>query len=437
MKKKIIKPSRTKLPALNDSEINFIYDICAWFAGKKNQIPGPQGIRYPLLFDYLRKNGCTGAAFKFLEETNFPAPAEFRQRCLDEYLAHEMVNTVFMGTAARVADLCGQSGINYVMMKGVALLRSIYGDQAVRPLSDIDLIVENREAAELLTGRLQGRTQEGITFTSRRYKDYGRINCDVYDESLGREIEVEIYFPVDESTNPMIELFFKHSRRLFSSSGEKGAGELAAPDPTLHFLVLLIHLVHHHLGARLIWHLDIALLVARYGDDLDWEMIVGECKRMQFKDALFNILLTLKTRFLVDIPGEVLSEAGRRPGYNYGMLKAMAAPPNVIMDSFGGGKLWQYPELSLKKLNTLIMYIFYPFLLNDQPHRWYTFNLGNRRRKRLIGELASMTLFAHRYMGRGVMFKRAAGVVFSFLMSLLTLPLHVYFNTAKGKQKTI
>ena len=411
---------------MNSGEVNFIYDICKWYLGEKNNISIPGGIRHRVIFDYLRKNGCTGICFKYLENMDFQVSGELMEFYMAEYLSIEIKNTIYMKEAERVDKICRDSNIDYVMMKGAALIEAVYKDKGVRPLSDIDLIVESREDALRLIELLEGEKHSGENFISRRYKDYVRMSCFVTPGQFDRRIEIEIYFPVEESYYPLPELFFNNADRLFKKA--RRINNINTPDPSLHFLVLLVHLVHHHLGARLIWYLDMAFLVDEYLDSMEWDVIISECKRLEFKNILFQILQMLKTKFRLKIPGAVLKATGSIPAFNDGFLKEMVSARNVIMDSFGGGEIWQFPALSLHNFKTIIFYGGIPFSSNDQPYKWYTLNWSSKRKKRIMGDLASVLFFKHKYSGRQTIFKKIAGGFIVFLFSLISLPFHLYYN---------
>lgn len=419
-----------KTPRLNRREVDFIYDFCQCYLRKETNISRPQGIRDEVIYDYLRKNGCTGIFFKFLEDTGFQIPVELMEAYRGEYFSIEMNNTVYMKEAERVAGVCRRSGIGAVMMKGTALIESVYREKGLRPLSDIDLIVSSRRQALRLMELLQSETHPGINFAGR-FKDYLRTSGTLYNKQYDRTIEMEVYFPVEACYYPFPELFFNISGRLFKGGRAQRVNNLDIPEPSSHFLVLLVHLVHHHLGARLIWNLDMACLVNEYPGRMDWDFILYECRRLEYKDTLFHILRMLKEKFGLDIPGKVLDEAGRGRGFNHGILKEMVSADNVIMDSLGGGKIWQFPALSLKKSRTIILYSGCLFLFNDQLYKWYTFNLGSKRKKRLMGELIAIFFFKHKYTGRKSVLKKIFGVFFVFLFSLIALPILLYYNFKK------
>ena len=426
MKKKLIQKKTVKTPRLNSSEVNFIYDICKWYLGKENKILIPEGIRHRVIFDYLRKNGCTGIFFEYLDNTAIQIPGELMESYRAEYLSIEMKNTIYMKVAERVDKMCRDSNIDYVLMKGAALIEAVYKDKGVRPLSDIDLIVASREDALRLIERLNGEKHSGENFISRRYKDHVRMSCFVYPGGFDRRIEIEIYFPVEDSYYPLPELFFNNAHRLFKNA--RRINHINTPDSSLHFLILLVHLVHHHLGSRLIWYLDMAVLVDEYLECMEWDFIISECKRLEFKNILFYILQMLKTNFRLKVPEAVLKEAGSTPAFNDGFLKEMVSARNVIMDSFGGGKVWQYPALSLNKFMTIIYYGGIPVSSNDQPYKWYTLNWSSKRKKRIMGDLASVLFFKHKYSGRKTIFKKMAGGFITLLFSLISLPFHLYYN---------
>ncbi|MCP4221042.1 MAG: nucleotidyltransferase family protein [bacterium] len=428
MKKKIIRKKNARVPRLSAREETFIYDICLWGLGKKTDLPKSEGLREDVLFNYLRLNGCGGLFHKFLEASDYEVSDEYREYYRDEFLTILMKNTLYLKVARRVDEIAVACSIKYVMVKGTAMIESVYNENGVRPLSDIDLIVESREEALQLISQLKGEPVSEDDSFSRRYKTYDRMVCPVHDKASDRWVEVEVHFPVKDSIFAMSELFFNIVGPLFRDA--ERVGGISIPSPTMHFLVLFLHLVHHHIGARLIWNYDIASLVETYGENLDWDVIIRECRELDFGDALFYFLRMLKESFLADVPQAVLekAEADACTGTNHGLLKEMVSGDNVIMDSFGGGKIWRFPSLSLKKLKPIIFFTFFPYLFQDLPGKWYTFNLGSKRKKRVMGELSCMTLFKDKFVGKNTLFKRFMGAAVTLWFSSMALPILVYYN---------
>ncbi len=418
---------------LNHEEERFMYALCRWYLGKQQDIAeiyasARGAVREEVLYDYLVKNGCAGLFFKCIDEAGLQVPPDCLERYRSEYMAVEMNNLFYAGAAAEVDRMCRDLDINYVMMKGMALVETVYEETGIRPQSDIDLIVESREQAERLVDRMPGPRHTGVNFSARRYKDWVRTGGTIFIGPAQKAVEVEIYFPVENAVLPMPELFFNISGRLFQSA-EQGQN-FSLPDPSSHFLTLLVHLVHHHLGARLAWYLDIALAIEKHKDRLDWDFILHQCRRLELSGALSFILEMLGSRFGAAIPAEVLERARAegRPGYNRGILAEMVSPRNVVMDSLGGGHIWLYPAISISKLKTVLLYSLFMFLFLDQSRFWFRFNLGGVKKQRVLGESVFIFLFKYKFIHTRTVFKRIAGVFFGFLFSLIALPFHVYYN---------
>jgi len=376
MKIKVQQKKITKISKLNKIEENFIFDLCQWYSGKKQKIIMPDKIRDEVLFAHLSNNGCAGIFFKFLEDTEYQIPDKWLGYCRDEYFAVMAINTVFKQTAEKVDMICRKANLNYIIIKGIALIESIYREKGLRSLTDIDLIVESREKALLLVELLKSETHLGPTVYGIKFKDHHHLRCSIYNEQYEQPIEVDIHYPIKESIAHSYKLFDSISERLFKHKLRmKG---INFPDPSAHFLILLFHLVHHHLGARLIWYLDIACLLNQYPEQMDWDMILHECEKLEFKNILFYILKTLRTKFGINVPATIMKKAAEVPGLNNGILKEMVSPKNIIMDSFGGGEIFQHPAVSIKRLTPVFLYTLFPLLFNDKKKNVTTAKERNR-----------------------------------------------------------
>lgn len=433
MKEKVRQKKITRISKLTKIEKNFIFDICQWYLWKKEKITVPGRIRHEVLFTYLSNNGCAGILFKFFDESDYQIQEKIKGYYRDEYLAILQKNTIFIDTAANIDNICRSARINYVMIKGIALIESIYREKGVRSLTDIDLVVESREKALLLIELLQSKTHMAPTVFGAKFKDQIHFICSIYNQRYGQHVEVEIHFPLRVSIMHSNELFYSISKRLFSKNLR--ISQINIPDPSAHFLILLFHLVHHHMGARLIWYLDIACLLSEYSKQMDWKMILQECEQLEFKNILFHILQMLKKKFGIDIPETVLKKAGDTPGVNNGILREMVSPKNTIMDSFGGGEIFRHPVLSLKRLKPVILYPLSPFLFNDKKGNWYNFKQNSKREKRIMRDEISIFLFKQTYTDTNNILKRITVRFFSGLFSLISYKILVYYNIKNRKNR--
>lgn len=95
----------------------------------------------PLLWHYLREAGIS-------------LPTETEQALRGLYLRHRLLNQTHMNLLKEINALFEQAGIRALLLKGLSLACQYYPDPALRPVSDIDLLLKQEDvlpALDLLT----------------------------------------------------------------------------------------------------------------------------------------------------------------------------------------------------------------------------------------------------------------------------------------------
>jgi len=163
-----------------------------------------------------------------------------------------------MRRLSRILTALGQHGIEPVLLKGVALLNSLYPNIGARPCGDIDFLVESEAMPTVDKVLVElGYRPDGETPDAKMYVDRQGISLDIHHrfklfedlEEFDLLTEVEPQF----ASVPTISVFEPNA--------------------------LLVHLVFHLRGHRrdmgyfMAWILDIGLLLNQYRSQLDIERI--------------------------------------------------------------------------------------------------------------------------------------------------------------------
>ena len=141
-----------------------------------------------------------------------------------------------------------RGGIEVVLVKGVALEATLYGDTAKRPISDVDLRVQRTQFAALCTlvERERWRVQS-------RYDVYGSVCVDI--EGMPVDIESHIGPP---------HLCRLGVRDLLAHGARTAIGQTYAmiPDVVDHALLVVVNLFKDKITTAMPWALgDLAMLV--------------------------------------------------------------------------------------------------------------------------------------------------------------------------------
>ena len=432
MRMQKIKKGRIRIPKLTRAEEDCLAGFCRFFLGVDDKITlDSEKLRFNVMTDVIARNGCSGIVFSILEPIEAPWPEKELLSLRGHYFSILAVNQLYTKLAVELNEKVMRNGARCIFFKGLGLIGSAYKEQGWRPLSDIDVLVPAKESARRLVqlvGTDDPAEKSGFT---RRYKEFNRLNCQVV--SNRREVGLEFHFPMANPALPMSRLIELAKDDLFGGK-EYFNGSLAVPEPAIHLLLLLVHLVNHHLGTRLIWHLDIAALIRLHKNDLDWDKVTGYAEAIEFLSILKAVLDSIRTRFGVDVPGFAFNRSGRVASstINHGLLSAMTDADNVLSDRFGGRKLWESPALSIKKLKTIVFYSLFPLLFNDQPEKWYCFNFGNQHKSNMLSGLLALTFnTVPEKLFPGV--RWALRFIVLPLLSLAVFPILLYFKfTAPG-----
>jgi hypothetical protein len=239
---------------------------------------------------------------------------EYQDRVPREAL--EQLKGFYYGNAARYLRLraslgplireLSSRGFRFAFTKGIRLAGSVYEDFALRPFTDIDLLVHPRDGARIeaalgeLGFKLDGEGGAGLAkekqLVLRTYSPYFRrdeLLLEVHYDALGLQIplasEEDVWAGVCD-----IEI------------GGFRIPVLSTEDELCH---LCLHVMEHSYS-RLIWLTDIAELVSRHG--LDWDKLKATCRREGIGAPVYYGLFLADRLWPGAIPREALG--GLRPG---------------------------------------------------------------------------------------------------------------------------
>jgi hypothetical protein len=208
-------------------------------------------------------------------------------------LRHRHANTVRTRALIEVLEVLEDASIPCAVLKGGALCHLLYPEPGLRPMRDLDLMVETgsviaaREAIARLEGYLPGPPGE----TAEHH-----LTCGLARDHLRVTLEIHPGLSITEAVFPF-------------SLGPEGAMAYTLP-PRRMLVALCRHLARHtnlFEPLRLIWVADVIAFATRFSDQVDWERVGREAP-----DVL-GVLSLLHA--LVELPEGVAREAGIADGH--------------------------------------------------------------------------------------------------------------------------
>jgi hypothetical protein len=272
--------------------------------------------------EMIRSHGVAALVLRSAGALGVPLPADTGSR-LQEIVTESVAFAMALDVElARVAHDLAAIDCRPLVLKGPAIARTIYPDPALRPYSDIDLLVprgqaEHAAAALARSGYAERPFQAEVARRRRAPRSgasFHRLFVDgtrrVLVELHGDSLQIGIW-PAHEEDR------WRRARPL------PGVSDALMLGPEDQLLQLAVHL-HRHGVSRLIWLKDIDLLART---PLDWDLVVHDARGEGVSGSVW-LGLEAAARIL----GTPRPAAGRR--------LSPAAPMRVLY-----GLVWSFDEM--------------------------------------------------------------------------------------------
>jgi len=238
---------------------------------------------------------------------------------LQNVLQHRDINEVLSALA--------DEKVEAIVLKGAALGELLYPNVALRPSSDLDILCREEDWARVHS------TLTGLGYTPER--DYPvappkLTSKDAYyhmeykrERSSGIRVEVH-YDWLGLGLTP------RRPGRAWQRAWIQSVADLPALvlSPEDQLISLCVHLGFHGYNG-LKWYIDLALLLKRFGDKLDWDYVVVTAREEDVHLCLYYSLLYLEKLLGVLVPPQVLARL--RPGLYRRWLHDRLWPPKEVL----------------------------------------------------------------------------------------------------------
>lgn len=164
-------------------------------------------------------------------------------------------------------------GIQVIILKGAALAKTLYPDISLRPFVDIDLLIRDQDLAKVerelqflgySMSFLEGEFHQGYVRRFDKHLLYSKggpitVNIEIHTSLLPficmQRLEADGFWERGVVVSP-----------IFENSGLV----LSTEDMLLH---LCIHIFNHNISTRLLWLYDVALMILKHGESINWKLL--------------------------------------------------------------------------------------------------------------------------------------------------------------------
>ena len=219
-------------------------------------------------------------------------------------------NLALQQTLRALLDALNQAALPVMPLKGILLTELLYGDLALRPMADIDLLVRPED--------LEAATHTLLRVGCERIRPLNQ-DADLYHHLFtttgrsGASVLVELHW--DLTWNHVSRLDVEQVWARAECTRWQGRG-VWTMTPSDLFLYLCLHAVKDGLGAvkPLV---DIALMLERFGHSLDWDTLAETVRAAQVRVPITLSLLQTQTLVGAVVPPEFLKAIRPRRGVSW------------------------------------------------------------------------------------------------------------------------
>lgn len=233
-----------------------------------------------------------------------PLPVAVRDRLRAAWLAFQRQHLLGLEQLRGVLAAFERADVPVIPLKGPLLAERLYPDPALRPFTDLDLLIAPSDlsrALELLSTLGYRHLDEGRPLGYELA--YAAAAAFVRDGASPRELPLDVHWKLLDHRSG------RRARAIeFGEIWDRAVkvvwwgqpGLTLCPEDLVIYLAL--HWAVHHAFSGLVWRLDLALLLRRYGGTLDWEGVAERARRWGVRRALHAALSEVQAGFGVGPP---------------------------------------------------------------------------------------------------------------------------------------
>jgi hypothetical protein len=272
------------------------------------------GLDWGIFLQKVRENGVSSIVYSRLNEIKEDCsniPSDVFEELKKDYYLNATKNTLIFEELGKVLEEFKKSGLKVIVLKGAALAEKVYGNIALRPMSDIDLLVKEEDMMHVNKQlMLLGYSPADASVDDIDFSSAYLTSLD-YRSPEENSVSFHIHWHFVNSTIPN-ETYIKNIKMedvWKDAENTKIAGIEALVMSPHH---LLIHLSEHalrvtHSLSKLSFLCDINEAVNFYQDRLDWSRVIDETYTFNLEKMVY-LSLFFSAKFLAaPIPEDVLS----------------------------------------------------------------------------------------------------------------------------------
>ena len=220
-------------------------------------------------------------------------------------------NTLLLAELERAITQLADAQIPVIPLKGAALIDTLYGNAALRPMLDLDILVRQEQAQHATDLLVQlGYTVAVVEPQKGALLDYE--NEIMLVKTSGPQFLLEVHWSLIDSPyyqRQIDMLWFWESARS-ARLGRTATHVLGAEAMLLH---LCAHCALHHSGQGLLWLHDIAALLYACAASMKWDLVLERARSFGLLLSLGAVLPIVVEHWHAPVPPAFLADLAATP----------------------------------------------------------------------------------------------------------------------------
>jgi hypothetical protein len=262
----------------------------------------------PLIYHHLNQlsKDSNNSQFTIYNSQVSSGTMEFFRHAYYENLARNL--TLFQ-ELRRILKTLDDRGIKAMVLKGAMLAETVYKNPALRPMSDVDLLIRRQDVDKAEKALLDSGYNLLTTEFSKRWAEkFGGER--LYAKWSDFPIYVDVHWYITNYVWMGSDGMEAEAERIwYRACATELLGintvSLSPEDLILH---ISIHLAIQHFNFRLIWLRDIAEVVRHYQGKIDWQRIVDRARQLGIEMPMHYSLKCAQELLKAQVPDKVLAE---------------------------------------------------------------------------------------------------------------------------------
>lgn len=258
---------------------------------------------WEMIIEHAVEGGVAPMVYVFLADGRYHIPAAWMNRLHGFYVLAAAENMAYLSCAQVLFDVCEKEGLDLIALRGILFAQILYPDPALRPISDIDLLIRP-EQMDRFAACLASLNYRRIPGHLHQWTNAQAI-VDVHTDLIGGDRIAARRRAVDIDMDAV----WTSSIPCAQIGGH--VKMLAWEDEVL---TCALHAVKHSCD-RLLWFVDLARL-ADDRPEADWKRLIERARQFKLEKPAYYAFSYLQNTIGSSIQDEVLDALRpARPGW--------------------------------------------------------------------------------------------------------------------------